>query len=126
MDIQTLVELSTSERFFAIIFVVGIVFLWRSVQQWVNEMRSENREREDELIGAYREQVEKAHEREGELMVHLDKSTQHMKEIADTLQDIQGSVEKLETRLEGNLSKLWKEIGGKADKAELYNKKEDK
>lgn len=54
--------------------------------------------------------------REGELVKHLNKNTEQLTHIADTLKDVQRNLGKLEDRMEDNFMEVWKELGSKLDK----------
>lgn len=122
VDIPALVDLSSSERFFALVLIIGVIFLFRYFKASLTEIKDENREREGQLIEMYKDQIEKADQREEKLTNHLDESTKHMKGIADTLKDVQSSLLKLEDRVEDNFMNVWKELGSKADRSEIQIK----
>jgi peptidoglycan hydrolase CwlO-like protein len=111
VDLKTLMELANSESFFAILLVIGIIALWRAGTVSFKEIKTENRDREEQIIDMFKDQLEKADKREEELMGHLDKSTGQMENIAGTMKEIQGNLSKLENRVDDNFMMVWKEIG---------------
>lgn len=119
IDLQALGELASSETFFAVLFLAGLILVGRYVVQHIRETKEENSQRESQLIELYKEQLQTSATREEKLMTHLDKSNEQLEGVADTLKDIQGNLEKLEHRVENNFHDVWKELGGKADRSEV-------
>jgi septal ring factor EnvC (AmiA/AmiB activator) len=123
IDVQLLSDLASSETFFAVLFLAGLILVGRYVVANMKEVKEENAQRESQLIDIYKEQLEASATREGKLMSHLDKSNEQHEKVADTLKDIQVNLEKLEHRVEDNFHDVWKELGAKADRAEVAQTK---
>lgn len=138
MGVKEIIAIASSEYVFAILF---IGFLWiavKQVQATMTRERESSAEREKyifsmqekqlaelkenmlhernssyEIISEQRQSFEK---REGELVKHLNKNTEQLSNIADTLKDVQRNLGKLEDRMEDNFMEVWKELGSKIDK----------
>ncbi|PEZ47021.1 hypothetical protein CN367_11665 [Priestia megaterium] len=112
-DIQSI---AGSEMVFAVLFIFVLFIAGKWVIQFIAEMKDENAHRETQLIDLYKEQITNSNTREQELMKHLDKNTDQLENIADTLSDVQKNLSKLESKVDADLKDVWKELGGKADK----------
>jgi Tfp pilus assembly protein PilO len=116
MGFKELMQLANSEVFFAVLFVIGLVVIGKWFFAHMKEQREENREREEQLIDIYKSELAKGETREANLMDHLQKNTDQMERISGTLDTIQSNMMKLESKVDNNLTSVWKELGGKADK----------
>jgi Tfp pilus assembly protein PilO len=116
MGFKELMQLANSEVFFAVLFVLGLITIGKWFFAHMKEQREENREREEQLIDIYKSELEKGEAREANLMIHLEKNTNQMERISGTLDTIQSNMMKLESKVDNNLTNVWKELGGKADK----------
>jgi predicted RNase H-like nuclease (RuvC/YqgF family) len=123
IDVKMLSDLASSETLFAVLFLAGLVLVGRYVVQHIRNTEEKSAQRESQLIEIYKEQLDASATREEKLMSHLDKSNEQLEGVADTLKDIQGNLEKLEHRVESNFHDVWKELGGKADRAEVAQTK---
>jgi hypothetical protein len=92
----------------------------------MEEQKKESDLREAQIIEIYKEQLKDSSHRERELMSHLSKNTEQLKNIADTLEGVQSNLQKLERRVNDDLRTVWKELGAKADKIELLKQESDK
>lgn len=138
MNVKDIITIASSEYVFAILF---IGFLWLVVQHVrgiLVEQRESSKEREQYIFKMHEQQMTElkenmlhernsSHElmveqrqsfdmREQELLKHLNKNTDQLTSVADTLKDIQRNLSKLEDRVEDNFMEVWKELGGKQDK----------
>jgi predicted RNase H-like nuclease (RuvC/YqgF family) len=119
VGLKDVLTIANSEVVFAVLFIVGLFAVGKYVRDALREQKEENAKREEQLISFYREQLEISTKRETELMRHLDKNTEQLRNIADTLKEVQRNLSKLEDRVEDNFMAVWKELGSKADKSEL-------
>lgn len=119
LDLNKLAELAGSEVFFAVLFVAGIIYIALYVKGVLEQNRQDNINRENTIIGMYKEQLDKSDMREDQLMSYLDKNNDQLENVAGTLKDVQNSLQKVEDRMEDNFMSVWKELGAKQDK---YNK----
>jgi ABC-type bacteriocin/lantibiotic exporter with double-glycine peptidase domain len=116
VSIKEIMTLANSEVFFAVLFVIGLMVVGKWFFNHMKEQREENREREGQLIEIYKGEIDKSAKREEKLMTHLEKNTEQMEKISGTLDIIQSNMSQLETKVDSNLTSVWKELGGKADK----------
>lgn len=75
--------------------------------------------REEQLISNYKEQLKESNEREMRLITHLDKNTQQLENIANTLTGVEKRLTSFEVQVNDDLNNVWKELGSKVDKREL-------
>lgn len=116
MDTQTISNIANSEVVFAILFIAGLVWVFKYGLSTINEIKHENKEREDTIISMFREQIDKSDNRERQLMEYLEKSTVQQAEIVSTLKVVQEGIERFESRVERNFNGIWKELSNKQDK----------
>lgn len=116
LGIKEIQSIASSEVVFALLFIFGLFVVGRYVVQFIAEIKDENTHRETQLIDLYKEQITNSNNREVELMKHLEKNTEQLGNIADTLNDVQRNLSKLESRVDDNFKDVWKELGSKADK----------
>jgi hypothetical protein len=123
MSFKELVTLANSEVFFAVLFVIGLMVVgkWffnhmKEQNELMKAQGDENREREEQIIEIYKNELDKGADREIKLMTHLEKNTDQMEKIAGTLDNIQSNMSQLESKVDNNLKEVWKELGSKADK----------
>lgn len=116
LGIKEIQSIASSEVVFALLFIFGLFVVGRYVVQFIAEMKDENTHRETQIIDLYKEQIANSNNREVELMKHLEKNTEQLGNIADTLNDVQRNLSKLESRVDDNFKDVWKELGSKADK----------
>jgi hypothetical protein len=116
VDLNKLAELAGSEVFFTILFVAGIIYIALYVKGVLEQNRQDNINRENTIIGMYKEQLDKSDMREDQLMNYLDKNNEQLENVAGTLKDVQHSLQKVEDRMEDNFMNVWKELGAKQDK----------
>jgi septal ring factor EnvC (AmiA/AmiB activator) len=119
VGLKDILTIANSEVVFAVLFIIGLFAVGRYITNALKEQKEENTRREEQLIEFYKNELEKSALREGELMRHLDKNTEQLRTIAETLKDVQRGLTKLEDRVEDNFMAVWKELGSKADKSEL-------
>ena len=119
MSIKEILAVANSEVVFAALFVVGLYSVARYVQTALREQKEENNKREEQLFEMYRQQLEASARREAELMKNLEKNTEQLGNIAETLKEVQRNLGKLEDKVETNFMAVWKELGSKADKNDL-------
>lgn len=117
--IKTLSDIAGSEAFFALLFLLGLVLVGKYVIQTITDIKQENEERERQLLGLYKEQLKQSEQREQQLMSHLDRSSEQLTNVAETLKDIQENLEKLENKVESTFHEVWKELGSKANRSEI-------
>jgi septal ring factor EnvC (AmiA/AmiB activator) len=116
MGVKDAQMIASSEYVFAILFILCLFIVGRWAFNFVKEVRDENTGRENKIFEMYDKQLEGSTKREEELMKNLNKNTEQLGNIADTLTDVQKNLSKLETKVDGDLKEVWKELGGKADK----------
>jgi septal ring factor EnvC (AmiA/AmiB activator) len=116
VDLNKLAQLADSEVFFAVLFVAGLIYIALYVKGVLEQNRQDNTKREDTIVSMYETQLNKAEDREEKLMSYLDKNTEQMEHISETMKDIQGNIAKVEDRMEDNFMNVWKELGQKQDK----------
>lgn len=116
MDLQWLSELANSEATFALLFIAGLYFIGKWFMNYMQEQKEENKLREEQLIENYKEQLNKSNEREVRLIAHLEKNTQQLENIANTLDSVEKRLTSFESKVNGDLRNVWKELGGKVDK----------
>ncbi len=116
MSFKELMTLANSEVFFAVLFVIGLMVVGKWFFNHMKEQGDENRQREEQIIDIYKNELDKGAEREIKLMTHLEKNTDQMEKIAGTLDTIQTGMSQLEGKVDSNLKEVWKELGSKADK----------
>lgn len=138
MSLKDVMTVASSEYVFAVLF---IGFLWIAIKQVQGTMtreRESSNDREKYIFVMHDKQlaelkdnmlhernnshemlIEQRHsfdKRESELVKHLNKNTDQLSNIADTLKDVQRNLGKLEDRMEDNFMEVWKELGSKSDK----------
>lgn len=121
MTLREIIDIANSEAVFAVLFIVGLYSVARYVQTALRDQKEENNRREEQLFQMYREQLEASARREAELMKNLEKNTEQLGNIAETLKEVQRNLSKLEDKVDTNFMAVWKELGSKADKNELSN-----
>jgi ABC-type bacteriocin/lantibiotic exporter with double-glycine peptidase domain len=124
VSLRDIVNVANSEVVFAVLFIVGLFAVGKYIRDAMQEQKEENKRREEQLIEIYKNELDKSANRERELMIHLDKNTEQLQGIADTLKDVQRGLTKLEDRVEDNFMAVWKELGAKADKSEVVKVKQ--
>lgn len=130
--VQSMVDsLSSSEKPFMLLTVTLICFLFFIATKFMSHIKqeAENRDKQDER---QREQIESfnislreirednirlfseerlhAKEREAQLLRHLDKNTEQIGYIAETLKEVQSSFYNLDAKVENNFHTLKTEI----------------
>ena len=121
VDLNKLAELADSETFFAVLFVAGLVYVALYVKGVLEQNRQDNINRENSIMDMYREQLDKADAREEQLMNYLDKNNEQLENVAHTLKDVQENLQKVEDRMEDNFMNVWKELGNKLNKQNVYS-----
>jgi serine protease inhibitor len=116
LDIKWVSELANSEATFALLFILGLYFIGKWFMNYMKEQKEENRLREEQLIENYKEQLTQSNEREVRLISHLEKNTEQLKHIAQTLDGVEQRLTTFEVKVNTDLTNVWKELGGKADK----------
>lgn len=127
MDLNKLATLASSEVFFAVLFVAGLIYVALYVKQLLEQNRQDNVTRENSIMDMYKDQLSKSEERERyavqqsedreeKLMSYLEKNNEQQKGIADTLVAVQNNLQKVEDRMEDNFMAVWRELGQKEDK----------
>lgn len=116
MDLKVVSELANSEATFALLFILGLFFIGKWFMNYMKEQKEENRLREEQLINNYKEQLAQSNEREVRLISHLEKNTQQLKHIAQTLDGVEQRLTTFEVKVNNDLTNVWKELGGKQDK----------
>jgi hypothetical protein len=138
MSLKDVTNIAQSEAVFAILFIGLLFLIIRQAKVWLDENKQSTQEREQYIFSMHEKQMSEikenmlhernnAHEliqeqrisfekREGELLKHLNKNTEQLGNIADTLKDVQRNLGKLEDRMEDNFMEVWKELGSKQDK----------
>jgi hypothetical protein len=127
VDLNKLATLASSEVFFAVLFVAGLVYVALYVKQLLEQNRQDNVTRENSIMDMYKDQlgkseereryaVQQSEEREEKLMSYLEKNNEQQKGIADTLVAVQNNLQKVEDRMEDNFMAVWRELGQKEDK----------
>jgi uncharacterized membrane protein len=121
VDLNMLAELADSETFFAVLFVAGLVYVALYVKGVLEQNRQDNINRENSIMDMYKEQLDKADAREEQLMNYLDKNNEQLENVAHTLKDVQENLQKVEDRMEDNFMNVWKELGNKLDKHNVFH-----
>ncbi|TWJ39639.1 hypothetical protein CHCC5027_3552 [Bacillus paralicheniformis] len=116
MDFNVVSEMASSEATFALLFIASLIFVGRWFLRFIEEQKQENHEREQQLIESFKEQLDKSDKRETRLMVHLEKNTEQLESIADTLSGVERRLTSFETKVGNELEDVWKELKAKADK----------
>lgn len=123
MDIKTITELAKSDFPFFVLFVLCVWLGVRWLVNFIKEQQAENNQRENKLIENYEKQLESQANEKRELMVHLERSNDHLKmntetlkEISNTQHEIQKNLYKLEVKVDESLKAVWMELAGKQDK----------
>lgn len=116
MDLNAVSQIAGSEATFALLFIASLIFVGRWFLKFIEEQKQENHEREQQLIDSFKEQLDKSDQRETRLMDHLDRSTEQLENIADTLQGVERRLTSFETKVGNELEDVWKELKAKADK----------
>lgn len=119
MDFQTLNNIVNSDAIFALLFVVGLYLIGKWFMNFIEEQKLENKQREEMLFNSYKEQLEKSNEREKRLIEHLDKNTEQLENIANTLTKIEQRLTSFEEKVSDDLDNVWKELDTKVDKSEF-------
>lgn len=81
-------EVAKSEYVFTVLFILGLAFLARLVNQI----------------------LQKSYEREEKLMDHQTEMTKQLSDISSTQTKLQTSIDKLEQRTEENFRQLWQAV----------------
>ena len=121
------IEIAGSEAVFAVLF---IGFLWvviGYVKKVLDDNKKESQAREQYIFDMHEKQMDnmqdmmeqqrRSHEkREEAIQRHLDKNTEQLSAIAETMNIIQKEVSRVESKVDTNFVTVWKELGGKRDK----------
>jgi DNA-binding response OmpR family regulator len=138
MSLKDIMTVAQSDFVFAILFIGLLVMGVRAIKAHLDEQKADSTQREEYILQMHERQmnemkenmlherassheliVEQRHsfeKREAELLKHLQKNTDQLASIADTLKDVQRNLSKLEDRVEDNFMEVWKELGAKQDK----------
>lgn len=130
--IQSMIEsFSTSDKPFMILVAVLIGFLFFMAIKFMGHIKqeAENRDKQDERqrqqtesfnqslreirednIRLFSEERAHAKEREAQLLRHLDKNTEQIGHIAETLKEVQSSFYNLDAKVDNNFRTLTDEI----------------
>ena len=106
MGLKDIQAIAGSEFVFSILFIglFWIVLLhFKTVKE--NEMQREN-----QLIELYEKQKQESLERERELMRHQERLADHIEDISEALRDVKSGVEKLEEKVDRNITEVWRVI----------------
>ncbi|WP_163258372.1 hypothetical protein [Bacillus paranthracis] len=88
MGLKEIMEVAKSEYVFTVLFILGLAFLARLVNQI----------------------LQKSYEREEKLMNHQTEMTKQLSDISSTQTKLQTSIDKLEQRTEENFRQLWQAV----------------
>lgn len=88
MGLKDIMEVAKSEYVFTVLFILGLAFLARLVNQI----------------------LQKSYEREEKLMDHQTEMTKQLSDISSTQTKLQTSIDKLEQRTEENFRQLWQAV----------------
>jgi F0F1-type ATP synthase delta subunit len=116
VDFTWVADLANSEATFAVLFILGLYFIGKWFMNYMAEQKEENRMREEQLIDNYKEQLAQSNQREVRLITHLEKNTEQLKHIANTLDGVEQRLTTFEVKINNDLHNVWKELGGKQDK----------
>jgi len=138
LGLKEITGVAQSEFVFAILFIGLLWLAIRQVKQTLDESRQSSLEREKYIFDIHERQMTElkenmlhernsSHElmieqrvsfdqRETALLKHLEKNTDQLGNIADTLKDVQKNLKGLEKDVNDNFLEVWKELGSKADK----------
>lgn len=123
MDIKTLTELAKSDFPFFVLFILCVFIVGRWLVNFIKEQQAENNLRENKLIENYEKQLQSQADEKKELMIHLERSNDHLKmntetlkEISTTQHEIQKNLYKLEVKVDESLKAVWVELASKQDK----------
>lgn len=138
MDLKNILAVAQSEAVFAVLFIGLLWLAAKQIKVTMEQSRESSIEREKYIFDIHERQMlelkenmlherNNSHEllieqrvstdkREEALLKHLDKNTEQLSGVADTLKDIQRNLSKLEDRVEDNFMEVWKELGSKQDK----------
>lgn len=119
MTIRDAISLANSEVVFAVLFIVGLFAVARYVNNVIREQKEENKYREEQLFMLYQKQIEDSARREADLMRNLERNTEQLTNVANTLKEIQRNLSKLEEKVDTNFMQVWKELGAKVDRDEI-------
>lgn len=127
MSPKEIVSLANSELIFTVLFVLGLFAVGGFIYKLFNDQKAENATREEQLINLYQNELNKSAAREERLINHLDKQTQQLAHIAETLKDIRRSFAQLESRVDNNLTAIWQGITNKNQpmRSEVFNEQID-
>lgn len=127
MSPKEIVSIANSELIFTVLFVLGLFAVASFIYKIINDQKTENATREEQLINLYQNELNKSAAREDRLIVHLDKQTQELAHIAETLKDIRRSFAQLESRVDNNLTAIWQGITNKNQlRSEVFNEQTDR
>lgn len=138
MSLKDIMTVASSDVVFAVLFIGLLYVLLSAFKKWATEQKEMSIERERYVLTMHEKQMIELKEnmlhernanfellveqrrsfetREAELIKVLNKNTDQLSSIADTLKDIQRNLSKLEDRVEDNFMDVWKELGSKLDK----------
>lgn len=141
MNAKDILMIAQSDAVFAVLFIGILWIAGRFVKQYFADQKQESLEREAYIMDMHKQQMEGLKDdmiiqrdnynnllveqrlsfdkRENELLKVLNKNTDQLTGVAETMKDIQRGIVKLEDRMEDNFMQVWKELGSKADKADL-------
>jgi len=142
MSLKDIMTIASSETVFAVLFVAFLWIVIAQVKTALKETRESAQKREEYILTSHEKQMNEikenmlherasSHElmveqrisfdkREQELLKHLNKNTEQLGNIAETLKDIQNNLKSVENRMEDNFMDVWKELGNKIDKHNAF------
>jgi septal ring factor EnvC (AmiA/AmiB activator) len=106
MDIKIMESIVSSDATFALLFLVVLYVAYAYVKKHVEQLREENHEREESIFNLYEKQVEESRNREDRLMTHLEKTTESLENINESLKDLRSELRHVNTRVDD----LWEEV----------------
>ncbi|MCA1025652.1 hypothetical protein LCM23_06070 [Cytobacillus kochii] len=109
-EIQTAQEIAASPYVFGILFIILSFLFYKWVNKHNEEIKLENREREEKIEKLYEDHRIESKEREKNLMDHLKQSNDTQEKTSNTLEKIEGSLHALEKRMDEGFDNVWKQI----------------
>lgn len=116
VEIVDVTKVVNSEVTFSILFISFLIFAGKQVKKTIETMSAESREREKYILKVYEQHNESHNKREAHLLEQLEKNTEHLGSVAQTMQGIQNNLVRLEEKMDSNFSSVWRELRNKQDR----------
>jgi uncharacterized protein YoxC len=106
VNLKTIEAIVSSQFVWAILCIIGIIFAYRVVKKYIEDLKTENQKREEKVLEIYETQKSESKEREERLMCHVEKTTETLNGINKTLETIQGDVR----HVNGRVDDVWQHV----------------